>query len=179
VRKARDEAWELIGRWLYGSLWIGELNTPEYNISKRYEQAEKRLTTPNRLPVDPKKAMRMRGPIFDPRRPRFNTGRFFAGSRMSNAIDMRPAKFDQAKFKEWFRKRIGRPPRQTATEAREAAVERVLRRDGSPGRGGIPWKTFVAGVRKEFDGRYDLRTVKRDVQELERPRKIGHLGHLP
>jgi hypothetical protein len=179
VRKARDEAWELIGRWLYGSLWIGELNTPEYNISKRYEQAEKRLTTPNRLPVDPKKAMRNARANFRSQAAAFQYGQVLRWLEDEQRIDMRPAKFDQAKFKEWFRKRIGRPPRQTATEARKAAVERVLRRDGSPGRGGIPWKTFVAGVRKEFDGRYDLRTVKRDVQELERPRKIGHLGHLP
>jgi hypothetical protein len=100
VRKARDEAWELIGRWLYGSLWIGELNTPEYNISKRYEQAEKRLTTPNRLPVDPKKAMRNARANFRSQAAAFQYGQVLRWLEDEQRIDMRPAKFDQAKFKE-------------------------------------------------------------------------------
>jgi hypothetical protein len=82
-KKARDEGLERVGRWLYGELWLGELNKLDWRIGRRYERAETRLKMPLSLPKGPKKALRNARADFRSHASAFQYGRLFIGSSTS------------------------------------------------------------------------------------------------
>jgi hypothetical protein len=165
-----DAAIDLVGRKLYGDMWISEPSKPEWRIAKRYGYTtwhiNRRASFPvASLPVDPKRAADHAKACF-----RFWTS-IIQYDQVCLWLDQQhvartSTTFELTEFKAWFEKKFGETFL-SPTDKRRSAVKTALQELGKPGRGAkVGWKKFCRRVCEICQQTWKLRTIQRDVHEL-------------
>jgi hypothetical protein len=159
-KKQRDEAIEIVGRALYGSHWIGELQSREWKIGKAHP-GNGILS----LPSSGKQAAAIAAARFRSQGSDEQSGQVFRWLH-EQGINCVPGEFDASAFNAWFAKKFPAAAR-SATTSRVDAVRALLKAGHRPGRGGpISWKAFCGRTRARCGQRCDDKTIKRDVQTI-------------
>jgi hypothetical protein len=159
-KKDRDEAIERVGRQLYGKLWIGDLRTQAWELTRRARNLGDLVD----LPANPKEAANVAQARLLNLASGLQNGQVLRWLAQQG-VNCVASSFDRAKFEAWFRKtfdeQIG-----SATDKRQAAVRELLEAGRRPGRGGCSWKEFDEQVRARTGMDFDIKTLRRDVDEI-------------
>lgn len=159
-KKQRDQAIDLVGRALYGSHWIGELNSREWRIGKAHPG-----NGVISLPSSGSQAAAIATARFRSEGSDEQFGQVFRWLH-EQGINCVPGEFDASGFNVWFTKKFPSAARRPTT-SRVEAVRALLKAGRRPGRGGtISWKAFCDQTRARCGQRCDDKTIKRDVQKI-------------
>jgi hypothetical protein len=160
-KKAHHEQIERVGVALYGSFWIGELQTKEWEIGKK-SGADHHATA--RLPSSGKKAATIAKAHF---RSRASREQYEQVTRWLGEQEVF-SDISASDFNNWFRKRFPQAPL-SSTESRKRAERDLLDAGSKPGRGGnITWRKFHEHVEKRSGYGCTVKTVMRDVRKIRR-----------
>jgi hypothetical protein len=153
----RDKRIERVGRALYGGLWIGELETEEWEIGKA-NSAGHHPTITIGLPSSGKEAV-----TIVRARCRWRMSDEQTGQVIRWLTDLKILDGSASEFEAWFCKEF---PDVSAQKRKDA--ERELLKSGlNPGRGGnVTWEEFRNHVCEQSGQVCDVRTIMRDVEEL-------------
>jgi hypothetical protein len=164
VKSARDEAIERVGRALYGKHWIGEQEAGEWRIAKFYGRAGVPLT----LPKQAKLAVERARGCFRHHASDLQYGVVFQWLH-ERGVDCSPEAFRPRDFERWFHATF--PDELGPSLRRKQAVREALDSGQKPGRGGnVVWDDFCANIRERTGAGWDDRTIKRDVNDLTKPK---------
>ena len=156
-KEARDNAIERVGIALYGESWIGSLGKEEWKEGGKPVRDIPKDTSATTS------AQILRA-WFRSDASNIQDHHVFRWLEVRR-INCNPENFDAQEFEKFFCKQF--PDADWATERRRATVKRLWNSGKRAGQGEpLTWKQLARMVAEECKATFDVKTIKRDVQDL-------------